>query len=1003
MPTENPAQTEAEEPFDSLLQLRAEHVEMMRAVRRAGAGADLVPRIRAFIDRVKATGRRIDSPPDRDAAENIIAYWSSYLFTATESDALSAALPTLDPFDPANAVDLSAQANPYQGLKPFRQTDAAHFIGREEAVKILLDKLRDHPVVLVSGPMGSGKTSLVTAGAIPRLNSRLLTENKDPLFVIVVPGRDPFAALLGSIHEAAATSTLPGLANFISEQTKKIERSPEHLRTLLETVFPDRPVMIVVDQFEQLFTLCADPKIREQFARAVSAVAVDPRAPNRVVLVVHERYRAPTLQLAALELLAHTPGALFSPPPPTAQEVRRIIENVATSVGLKFDEGIVEDLVKEVLGDAGALPTLQFTLSKLWDERQRDRITWDVYRKVGRPREALNRTAEAVFKSLTPDEQRVSKELFLALASPTIEGDFVLRRIRRDDLAQLDLPELVSRVLERYVEAGLIRHIPGSHWDDDHFDIIHEALVHHWPRLGDWLQKEREESEKKLRLLASARLWQESGFKPDYLLTGDALEAAAAYTENAPDLKEFVTASRKEAQRAARRLVRIQSAVIAIMAVLLVAAVWGWSRAGKEAAIARQNAATAFDTVRGMLSAILDEANRGAFQVEPTKKLLAPASSILKSIGPQPELLPARITLLNTLSDVYALADDKKEALVYAKEAESSARQLVDKDPDNDDWQYLLYGSFFRIGDMEILMEEADAQKALAKYESALAIAQALAAKHPADGARQSDIAFIENKIGDIFLIKKELQKSIEWYQKALAIGDLLLVKDPSNPDRQKTVADAKMRIGDLYADQPNRSNDALAQYESALQIRKALAERDPGNDVYQSNLSTAYFHLGELYKKDNNKLAEALTCYQTALGISEPQARNDPSKVDWQVRLARLHAAIAEIHVKRHEFDTALQEYDGALQIRSHLAENFPDSRVRARELAAVYESIGDTLRDKHAAANGQNASPDAIGAYRKGLAVIEAFMAKKADRGLEGARDKLQRKIQGLTPNVQ
>ena len=102
-------------------------------------------------------------------------------------------------------------ANPYQGLNAFGEDDAGRFFGREEAVKTLLDKLRDQPVALVIGPMGSGKTSLVTAGIIPRLKSRMTDEDKNPVFPVVLPGPDPLAALLRGIHEAAANPALPGL------------------------------------------------------------------------------------------------------------------------------------------------------------------------------------------------------------------------------------------------------------------------------------------------------------------------------------------------------------------------------------------------------------------------------------------------------------------------------------------------------------------------------------------------------------------------------------------------------------------------------------------------------------------------------------------------------------------------------------------------------------------------------------------------------------------------
>src|SRR5215467_1494886 len=124
MPADEQLAANAVEPPAMLSRLRAEHVEMMREARRHERDDAMVRRMRSFIDRVKAAGARIDSLTDRDAAQDIITYWASYLFTAGDREALSAALPVLDPFDQANAPDLSRQANPYQGLKAFSEDDA---------------------------------------------------------------------------------------------------------------------------------------------------------------------------------------------------------------------------------------------------------------------------------------------------------------------------------------------------------------------------------------------------------------------------------------------------------------------------------------------------------------------------------------------------------------------------------------------------------------------------------------------------------------------------------------------------------------------------------------------------------------------------------------------------------------------------------------------------------------------------------------------------------------
>jgi tetratricopeptide (TPR) repeat protein len=597
------------------------------------------------------------------------------------------------------------------------------------------------------------------------------------------------AALLKSIHEAAADPALPGLDAWISEQKKKLERSPAQLRGLLETVFAGRPVIIVVDQFEQVFTLCTDAKAREQFAQTLIGICPDARGPNRVVLIVDQNYQQAALQLPALKPLAANPAARFSLPALTAAEVRRIIESAAATVGLKFDERVVESLMTETAGDVTALPLLQFTLDKLWSRRERDRITADAYREVGRPRDALTRTAEAVFDSLSSDEREAARKLFLELVQPPPKpaqpaggapsaiapaGRFIRRRVRRDALLQLDSSDSMARVLARYVEAELIRRTRGISWDDDCFDVPHEALINSWPRLRDWLQKEQDESEKVLQLVATAQRYRDSGFK-GYLLSGDALKEAAAYTAAAPELSELVADSIKESEQKSRRDIRNKTIVISVMAVLLAAAVVSGALAGVLWQSAQSALIVALKDITRQSKRIQAQVNAG---IIPTKAgqdliqegfkvfgspLLAPPTTLtgmlLSRIGQPPEMTEARVDALTTSSDIYDYAGDHQKSRVYAEEAKALAQQLVKKDPQNDEWQHLRYEALFRVGDTK---EAANPEGALQDYQDALGIAQMLAKKDLGNDKRQQDMHSSRTKSA-IFPFRSRNGKKL-WY-----------------------------------------------------------------------------------------------------------------------------------------------------------------------------------------------------------------------------------------------
>jgi tetratricopeptide (TPR) repeat protein len=1056
MPPSEQVATEAAKPFESLARLRAEHLNMMRSVRRDRYDQEQVERVRQFVGRIKATGTLIASPAGRDTAQGALDYWNAYLFMAADRAALSAAPPDLDPFDPANAPDLSTMASPYQGLAPFGEEDAGRLFGREEAVKDVLDKLREQPVVLVIGPTGSGKSSLVMAGVIPRLKSRMINEKKDPVFPVALPGADPFAALLKSIHEAAADPALPGLDSWISEQKKKLERSPAQLRRLLETTFPGRAVIIVVDQFEQVFTLCSDAKAREQFAQALIGICPDARGPNRIILIVDQNYQQAALQLAALKQLAENPAARFSLPALSAAEVRRIIESVAATVGLKFDEGIVESLVSETAGDVAALPLLQFTLDKLWNRRRGDRITADAYREVGRPRDALTRTAEAVFDSLSSDEREAARKLFLELVQPPPKpvqpasgassaiipaGRFIRRRVRRDALLQLDSSDSMARVLERYVEAELIRRTSGVSWDDDRFDVPHEALINSWPRLRDWLQKEQDESEKVLQLIATAQRYRDSGFK-GYLLSGDALDEAAAYTAAAPELSELVAESIKESRRQSQRDIRNKTVAISVMAVLLAAAVVGGALAGVLWLSAQRSLVFALDSVSSESKMILGQVNTGVISTKAAqellttpefdlfaapnfreqlatrefrlfasprfKDLLAPLNTftgwLASLMAEQPAMTKARVDLLTTLSDIHEEMGDHQKTREFAEQAKDLAQQLVKNDPKNDEWQHLRYGALFRVGDTK---EEADPEGALQDYQDALGIAQMLAEKDLSSNTRQQDIAFIDNKIGDLSVSKEEWEEALVWYGKALKIGNDLLDKAPESEVAQKTAADARQSIGQLRAKQAGKQKQtdvlvkeelwkkAIVEYQEASKLRESLAKNFPDNAIYQSNLATSYRRAGDSYK-ELNKLPEARQQYEKALKILDDLARRDRANAGRQSALASQFVRIAELLRAMQDKAGALENYRSALTIREGLANRFSDERDHQRQLADTYELIGDTLR-------AQGESRKAQDEYQKGLGVIEAFMRNHPDSGLERARETMLKKIQSLPPSVQ
>jgi hypothetical protein len=588
--------------FPSVAAIREAHAALVAADPPPSAKV-----IGEFIARIRACGVVLATRAERTEAQNVINYWANTLYTTPAQTAgttapigpavlesmafgpssvwkpLPAAGTVLERFDPATAPTLPDSDNPFKGLAAFGTSDASRFFGRDDVGAELERRVRATPVVVITGPSGAGKSSVVLAGLVPKLEVAGPDGTAWQVLGPVIPGTDPLAALV-----ALARSVAPGT----DLTTDRLAASPMLFRDAVG-LSPGGPVLLVVDQFEEIFTLCESPPAREAFAAAVVGLASGP-GQHRVILTVREDYAEQTFQLAAMKPLAADPATRFAPPAMSSRDLRRVIERPAELVGLKFDEGIVDDLVKEVAGETTALPLLQFALTKLWENRNRNRITREAYLKVGSPREALKRTAEAVYDSLLEDtDKRAARLLFLDLLRPTVGVEVVRKRMRRESLRRHAAVGRVDEVLRRFTDAGLLRMTKGADTEDDRFEVGHEALIRNWPRLSDWLQEKQRTSEKELRVAATAKLWADAGRCDGYLLTGPALDEAAAYAGASPEVADLVAASRAKQARDARRRARVRRAVILVLSLLCVAlaiTTWRALRNADEARVAQKTA-----------------------------------------------------------------------------------------------------------------------------------------------------------------------------------------------------------------------------------------------------------------------------------------------------------------------------------------------------------------------------------------------------------------------------
>ncbi|MEJ2749005.1 MAG: SUMF1/EgtB/PvdO family nonheme iron enzyme, partial [Anaerolineae bacterium] len=239
-----------------------------------------------------------------------------------------------------------------------------------------------------------------------------------------------------------------------------------------------------------------------------------------------------------------------------ASELREAIERPAENIGLKFEEGLVDRLIREILGEPAALPLLQFALLQLWDNRERNRVTWESYRRIGGVMQALANTADATYDSLLPEEQVTMRRIMMQIVRPSEGLEVTRNRVRREILYRGgEAVDRIDRVLDKLVQSRLVLLTKGTTPQDDQVEVAHEALVRNWPRLLEWLDEERVVLRRRQRLTTQAEQWDAHGRQKDdiVLLRGWLLEEAKRFDDLSPLEKAFVEASETAVNKAARQ------------------------------------------------------------------------------------------------------------------------------------------------------------------------------------------------------------------------------------------------------------------------------------------------------------------------------------------------------------------------------------------------------------------------------------------------------------------
>ncbi|MBD2058120.1 pentapeptide repeat-containing protein [Oculatella sp. FACHB-28] len=450
-------------------------------------------------------------------------------------------------------------ANPYRGLSAFQVEDADVYFGREAQVDRLWNRLRDlheratqeHlPVRLlpILGPSGSGKSSLARAGLLPELARRPLPGHRQTRVVVMKPGSTPLEALAVVLARIATNDPSPAAkaAEFEQVLRQKSDRSQHEGLRRIANMLPSidtSPLVILVDQFEEVYSLCKDAQERTAFIDCLIGVAATPEARVSVVITLRLDFVKETQQHPLLnQVIGSDQSAIV--PAMTGKELHRAIAEPAKQAGHALDEGIVDRLIEQTEGREGALPLLQFALTRIWEGLGEGRAPSETLKAIGGVGGALAGEAQRIYDSLNSQEKDIARRVFVGLVQLG-EGTRDTRRRAsvKSLIAAEDDPKQVRYVLDRFSAPGARLITLSTSQDNEIAEVTHEALFEYWQQLTYWLDNCRDSIRQQRKIEASAEEWQATGCKRGYLLQGPQLSEAVRFRKH---VKQFPLSKQAE-------------------------------------------------------------------------------------------------------------------------------------------------------------------------------------------------------------------------------------------------------------------------------------------------------------------------------------------------------------------------------------------------------------------------------------------------------------------------
>ncbi len=869
-----------------------------------------------------------------------------------------------------SGFDFPAGRAPYPGFLAFDEDDAAIYFGRDDDVRRLIQRLDSRRIeggkrfVLVLGESGTGKSSLLRAGLVPRLKRAKRDWIVLPVFR---PGDDPFVGLAAALRAVGVDRVSADLVNADAERLAAAIGASAQAH--------QAAILVPIDQMEEVFTR-TPPERAEQFLAFLSKM-LGPGLPFVATATMRSDHLG-NMQAAPGMGTEFEP---FNLAPLPLERIGEIVRGPARIAGLEVEESLVARIAQDAQ-TTDALPLVAFALRRLYDRfsgnGRLQLVEYESLRDAAAglsPLETVVRdTASGVIAEAKPgeDELRALREAFVpGLVKVNDEGGFVRQAANWDSLPEKS-HRLVAALAGAQARLLVVRDKDGGR----EVEVAHEALFRVWPLLTGWLEEEKEFLIGRNRLEKALADWQSLGDaeRAKGLISGILLDRATQWLAEHPgrfsaDEAAFIGASQaaeaerrqqEEEQRqalqaarlrqaeierdAARRLTRRTRLAAAILAVVALVAVG----AGAFAFIAERRATQNLGIAKSTVDKVIFDVAQGlrdsqGVRIETMRAILnrvETAMTELSDAAPgDADIQRSRAAMLDDFGDTYLNAGDGVAALKAYQASLEIQRKLLAAAPKDPDVQRDVSLSLDRIGNVK--MSNGDVAGAKAAYDEALAMARAQAEANPDNFQRQRDLSISLERIGDLDGKAGDNAGAIKMYGESLDIVRKLAAGQPDNAEWQRDIAVVETSLGDVQREMGN-SEAALKDFQESLAIRRKLAASDPGNTQWQRDVAVGLSRVGDL-ESEAGDTAGALAAYEEALSISRRLAASDPENIHWKRDVTIHLERIAKIKDATGDPDGAKAAYEEGLAIARSVAATDPGNMGWQRDISLGLAELGE------------------------------------------------------------